>query len=567
MFSFLPFCLRAAGRRGLLAGLGLLLSGWLARPAYALQGFVGVHDPSTIVKSGNTYWVFATGQGIYCMYSTDLVNWTPGPRSVFVNNAYPGWINTKVPTFAGNFWAPECRYMNGKYYLYYSCSTFGSQVSTIGLATNVTLDPTDANYQWIDQGEVITTTTSSAVNAIDPALFADAGNNLWLAYGSYFGGIRITQLDAATGKPLNTNTQYAVANGAVEAAYVTSTGGYYYLFVNRGTCCSGVNSTYHIQVGRSASPGGPYLDQNGVDLNNNGGTTLLATAARFVGPGHTGIFTENGVSYFSHHYYDGDDNGAPKLGLAQLTWSSAGWPVVSRDWLPAGRYTITNQNSGLVWDAWGCTGAAGQWVAQSTPAGLTCQQWDLTPLGAGAYKITNALGGLAVDVVGCLPDAGTKLQLLAANGLNCQQFRVERASDGSYAFASANGNRVVEVPVASKAAGVQLGLWDYNGCTCQHWTTTFLRGPLAAAPAPGLPGVAIYPVPAVAGSFTVELGSQPAAGATTVEVYNLQGQSVYRQQFELQQTRLAVEAGLGAGTYLVQVRRAAGVLTQKVSVQ
>ena len=136
----------------------------------------------------------------------------------------------------------------------------------------------------------------------DPALLADADNNLWLTYGSYFGGIRITQLDATTGKPLNTATQYTVANGDVEAWYVAYHSGYYYLCVNRGTCCNGVSSTYHIQVGRSASPGGPYLDRSGVDLSNNDGTLLVSSVVRFAGPGHTGIFTENGLSYFSHHY-------------------------------------------------------------------------------------------------------------------------------------------------------------------------------------------------------------------------------------------------------------------------
>ena len=83
-----------------------VLMGGTELPAAALQGMRGAHDPSTIIKSGNTYWVFATGQGISSLSSTDLVNWTPGP-AVFLNNAYPGWINGKVPNFASFFWAPE----------------------------------------------------------------------------------------------------------------------------------------------------------------------------------------------------------------------------------------------------------------------------------------------------------------------------------------------------------------------------------------------------------------------------------------------------------------------------
>jgi arabinan endo-1,5-alpha-L-arabinosidase len=559
----MPTSLRFRARR--LAWLLSIFVLWLAAPAHALQGALGIHDPSTIVKSGGKYWVFGTGDGIACKSSTDLINWTD-VRSVYTTTTYPGWINGKVPGFAGTFWAPECKFMNGKYYLYYSCSTFGSQVSAIGLATNVTLDPASPDYKWTDQGEVISSNTTSVANAIDPAVYTDASNNLWFIYGSYFGGIRITQLDATTGKPLNVANQFTVANGGVEAAYVAYNNGFYYLFVNRGTCCNGAASTYYIQVGRSASPTGPFLDQAGTDLNANGGTTLLSRDGRFIGPGHAGVFTENGATYFSHHYYDGNDRGYPKLGLAKLTWGATGWPTVSRDWLAAGRYTITGQNSGLVWDAWGCTGASGQMVAQGTPSGLSCQQWDLTPVGAGAYKITSALGGLAVDVTGCLPDAGTKLQLFASNNLVCQQYMLERASDGSFIFTSATGNNVVEVPNCSTTPGQQLGLWYYNGYGCQRWAPTLVSTALATASAQHLSGVAIYPVPATAGGFTIELGSQPAASPTEVEVLNLLGQSVYRRQFGAQQTKLAVEAILKTGSYLVQVRREGGIFTQKVSV-
>ncbi|PJJ59597.1 family 43 glycosylhydrolase [Hymenobacter chitinivorans] len=538
----------------------------LARPqARALQGLTGVHDPSTIVKEGNKYWVFATGQGIYSMYSTDLVNWTPGPRAVFVNNAYPSWINTKVPGFTGNFWAPECVFRNGKYYLYYSCSTFGSKVSAIGLATNVTLDPTSPNYRWEDQGEVVSSTSSSAANAIDPAVFQDSNGDVWLTYGSFFGGLRSTQLHATTGKPLGTTT-YALANGDVEAACLTKQGAFYYLFINRGACCNGLNSTYHIRVGRSSSVTGPFVDQSGVDLNSNGGTLVLGSGGRYIGPGHAGIFTEGGVSYFSHHYYDGDDNGAPKLSLARLTWSAAGWPVVSRDWVTAGRYEIKNQNSNLIWDAWGCTGASGQMIAQGTPAGLDCQRWDFTALGNGEYKITNALGGLAADVAGCSAVAGAKLQLFAYSGANCQRFRIDRANDGTLVLASANGNRVVEVPNAATTAGQQLGLWDYNGCACQHWSLTAVGGTLATAGSQQLSGVSLYPVPAPRSGFTIALATTEA-GPTRVSVADVAGRILYQGEFGAQQQRLTVAAALPAGLYVVRVERGGRTATQKVMVQ
>ncbi|WP_460610264.1 family 43 glycosylhydrolase [Hymenobacter terrigena] len=550
----------APRRRWLLLWL-LLALGWAPPRAHALQGALGVHDPSTIVKSGNTYWVFATGQGIYSMYSTDLVKWTPGPRALFVNNAYPSWINTKVPGFTGNFWAPECVYQNGKYYLYYSCSTFGSKVSTIGLATNATLDPTSPNYRWVDEGEVISTTSTSPVNAIDPAIFRDASNNLWLTYGSFFGGIRITQLDAATGKPLGT-TQAAVANGGVEASYVKQHGSWYYLFINRGTCCQGTSSTYYIQVGRSASPTGPFLDKTGADLNNNGGTLLLNASGRYIGPGHTGIFEENGSTYFSHHYYDGYDAGAPKLGLAQLTWDAAGWPVVSRDWVRPGRYEIATPGNGLVWAA-GC--ASGPAITQAARTGQPCQQWDFTALGNGDYKITSAQGGQAASVANCSDANGALLQLSPYAANDCQQYHLDRASDNTLTFASLNGNRVVEVPFASANAGVQLGLFDYNGCTCQHWN--LVSTALGTAASQLLPGLSIYPVPAGPSGFAVALEANNGLDAPSVAVFNLHGQLVYRQDYSAQQTSLLVTTPLAAGLYLVRVQRGAAVATQKIAVQ
>lgn len=567
-------CRRPLLRRYLL-GLFLLVAAAWATPAHALQGFPGVHDPSTIVKSGNTYWTFATGQGIYSLYSTDLVKWTPGPRAVFPNNAYPNWINTKVPGFGGNFWAPECVFQNGKYYLYYSCSSFGSRVSAIGLATNTTLDPNNPAYNWVDEGEVISTNNGSAVNAIDPAIYRDASNNLWMTYGSFFGGIRIIQLDAATGKPAAGASQAAVANGDVEAAYVKQRGAFYYLFINRGTCCQGSSSTYRILVGRSASPNGPFLDKNGVDLNNNGGTLLFGALGRYRGPGHAGIFEENGVAYFSHHYYDSYDGGAPKLGLAKLTWDGTDWPVVSRDWLNAPavagapvRYTIATgaAATSLVWQSQGCTGTNGQAIVQATRAGGTCQQWDFTALGNGDYKIVSALGGLAASVQYCSDANGSLLRLEPYTDQDCQQYHLDRANDGSLVFASLNGNRVVEVPAASANPGTQLALFDYNGCNCQRWFLTPTAGATATTTSQGLPGVSIFPIPAPMGNFTVDLSARKSSEAVTVEVVDLRGRVVYRQTVAHPSAQLAVDAGLPTGLFLVRVRTSTGQLTQKLTV-
>src|SRR5215831_18273517 len=170
--------------------------------------------------------------------------------------------------------------MNGQYYLYYSVSTFGSQISAIGLATNPTLDPTDPAYQWTDQGPVLESTTGSPYNSIDESITFDTSGNLWMSFGSFWNGIYLVRLDPLTGL-LNSPsmlTHLAINSAAgdpIEASYLYAHGGYYYLFANWGTCCAGINSTYNIRMGRSTNITGPYLDRNGVNMVLGGGSMFL----------------------------------------------------------------------------------------------------------------------------------------------------------------------------------------------------------------------------------------------------------------------------------------------------
>jgi hypothetical protein len=291
-------------------------------------GYTYVHDPSRIIKQGTNYFVFYTDQGIGVNTSTDLRNWTPA-SAVFPSSP-PAWTTTAVPGFTGGFWAPDVIYLNNIFYLYYAVSTFGSQVSAIGLVTTTNL----VTGPWTDQGAVIQSSKGSAYNCIDPCPLVDSDGTMWLTFGSYWNGIYIVQLDPTTGKRISTGstvTQLAY-NSSIEASYVCRQGGYYYLFVDWGTCCSGIDSTYNIRVGRSTSITGPYLDRNGVNMVNNGGSTFLESTARYIGPGHVGIFFENGTNWLTYHYYDGNSGGTPTLGLGQLTWSADGWPVFTNDW-------------------------------------------------------------------------------------------------------------------------------------------------------------------------------------------------------------------------------------------
>jgi arabinan endo-1,5-alpha-L-arabinosidase len=106
-------------------------------------------------------------------------------------------------------------------------------------------------------------------------------------------------------------------------------GEYYYQFVNWGWCCRGVKSTYNMRVGRAKEITGPYLDRDGKDLLKGGGTLLLETDGRFIGPGHAGILRDGERDLLSYHFYDRDANGRAALAIRTLEWDADGWPRVT----------------------------------------------------------------------------------------------------------------------------------------------------------------------------------------------------------------------------------------------
>jgi arabinan endo-1,5-alpha-L-arabinosidase len=286
-----------------------------------------VHDPSTIVKCKDEYWVFATGMGILSRHSKDLLNWSNGP---VVFGHPPAWTTNAVPRNRGYFWAPDIICLSNRYLLYYSVSTFGRNTSAIGLATNRTLDPADPNYSWVDGGPVIQSSPEDNFNTIDPAVTQDENGNLWLAFGSFWSGIKLVQLNMTTGKRIAPDSAvYPLAHSSsIEAACICRHAGHYFLFVNWGTCCRGVNSTYNIRAGRSEAITGPYLDKDAKDLLSGGGTLVLGTDGPFIGPGHAGVLSDGTNAWFSCHFYDGTRYGAPTLALLPLRWSEDGWPEV-----------------------------------------------------------------------------------------------------------------------------------------------------------------------------------------------------------------------------------------------
>ncbi len=243
----------------------------------------------------------------------------------------PAWAKTDISPRAG-LWAPDVLFFNGKYHLYYACSTFGSQRSAIGLATNPTLDPSNAAYLWADQGKVIESSPGMPFNAIDPTVVLDADGKPWIAFGSWNQGIFLRRLDENSGKLPATDKaadHLAARPGrdALEAPSLFLRNGWYYLVVSYDFCCRGVNSTYKLVIGRSRQITGPYVDRDGKPMLEGHASLLLRSYGFTRGPGQSTFVRQGNCTWMVHHYYDARDNGIPRVQVREIYWDADGWPL------------------------------------------------------------------------------------------------------------------------------------------------------------------------------------------------------------------------------------------------
>jgi arabinan endo-1,5-alpha-L-arabinosidase len=286
-----------------------------------------------VIAAHDRFYLFSTGNNIGAKTSQDLRSWQ-GQGDVFTNASRPAWLSQKVPGVS-NLWAPDISYFGGSYHLYYSASTFGCNVSCIGHATRAALD----SGAWMDQGPIVCSNEGASCdsgsrpdnwNAIDPNVVVDPDGTPWLSFGSFWGGIKLIELDQ-TGARKNDELHSIAArpNGgdALEAPFIVRRCGYYYLFVSFDRCCQGASSTYNIRVGRSESVTGPYLDQEGTEMMRGGGTLLVEGAGRYNGPGHNAVLFVDDAAYNVYHTYDGQSNGASILRISELVWDDEGWPI------------------------------------------------------------------------------------------------------------------------------------------------------------------------------------------------------------------------------------------------
>jgi arabinan endo-1,5-alpha-L-arabinosidase len=446
-----------------------------------------VHDPSTVVHFHGKYYVFSTGRGAPFYSSPDGLTWTregsvftppPSASPDAYQGAIPEAVHAAVPKNNGSdVWAPDIIRLNGQFYIYYAVSSWGSFQSVVGLVTNPALDPKDPAYKWTDHGVVVSSNGNEDLNAIDPGVMLAPDGTLWLCYGSYHGSIRVTQLDPKTGLALKPNTLGAPIATAreSEASDMIYHDGFYYLFVNHGSCCKGKNSEYNIRVGRSRKPDGDYVDKHGDPMSKAGGSLFLAAHDHRIGPGHFGrvvdydaeppeksldlnapfvageaggLSTEEagseaaGAERFSVHYEaDTTRGGRSVLDIRPLLWSMDGWPMAG-DNLVEGTYQIVSRRSENTMEEFKQPG--GGLVPRLTRyLTLDNQKWTIAPVGDGFYKIVNAATGDALGSNGIVLTFGSLIGLTPYTGADSQMWHLDQFPDGGWR-------------IRNKAAGLSL---------------------------------------------------------------------------------------------------------------
>lgn len=293
-----------------------------------------VHDPVMAKEDGMCY-IYCTGNGITQLTSPDMKSWTV-QKPVF--DELPAWVTKELPPATIHIWAPDIYYKDNKWHLFYSVSVFGKNTSVIGHATATSL----AKGDWSDRGMIVKSQPNRDMwNAIDPNVVEDNEGQAWLTFGSFWNGIMLVRLKDDLSGIAEPQEWHQIAHrhrtetlspddagdGAIEAPFIFKKNGYYYLWTSTDYCCRGMESTYKVVVGRSQNIEGPYVDAEGVDMMNGGGTVVIeGDKQEWQAIGHCAVYSLNGEDVFLAHAYE-SEKGTPRLIVRKVSWDD-GWPVV-----------------------------------------------------------------------------------------------------------------------------------------------------------------------------------------------------------------------------------------------
>ncbi|MBR0042174.1 MAG: family 43 glycosylhydrolase [Bacteroides sp.] len=309
----------------LIASIAMLAA---VNSAEAQIGNPYIHDPSTIMECEGKFYTFGTGGG--GLISPDGYTWDSGAVR------------------PGGGAAPDAIKIGDRYLVAYGATgggLGGGHAGIIYTMWNKTLDPKSPDFKYSEPNLVAQSEYDEDCDAIDPSLLMGPDGRLWMSYGTYFGFIRLVELNPATGKRVEGNKAIDIAIDC-EASALIYRNGWYYLLGTHGTCCDGVNSTYNIVVGRSRNVTGPYIDNVGRDMLKGGGKMVLAAGGRLIGAGHFGRYiVEEGVEKMSCHFEaDMDRSGRSVLNVRPLVWKND-WPVAG-EMFQEGTYEIESERRG-----------------------------------------------------------------------------------------------------------------------------------------------------------------------------------------------------------------------------
>ena len=426
------------------------LSALVALSAAAQTGAPYIHDPSTIQFCDGKYYTFGTGGG--GLVSAD------------------GWVWEGGAVRPGGGAAPDAIKIGDRYLVGYSATgggLGGGHAGRVLTMWNRTLDPSSPDFAFTDPVEVAHSEVDEDCDAIDVGFLMDPSGRLFCTYGTYFGNIRMVELDPATGGRLPGNRAVDVAIDC-EASTMMYRDGWYYLLGTHGTCCDGVNSTYNIVCGRSRSPFGPFLDNVGRDMLRGGGKMVVAAEERRFGAGHFGRFVvEPGVEKMSFHFEaDLDRSGRSVLAVRPILWKD-GWPEAG-DLVQDGTYRILSRRRGYALElsvdfvrAQG--GMRGFWMKPDEPV-VVLEGQKLSDVEAGwpEGEIPVRAGDYMARphqkwVIEAVPEAGGFL-----GGPYCR-IRIEGTDR---VLAAAEGARLVTVPAFT---GADEELWRIEQLTDGTW--------------------------------------------------------------------------------------------------
>ena len=452
---------------------------------YAQEGQPWIHDPSTIMKCDGKYYTFGTGGG--GLISED------------------GWVWYGGGVRPGGGAAPDAIKLGDRYLIAYSATgggLGGGHAGRVLTMWNKTLDPNSPDFKYTEAIEVAHSEMDEDCDAIDAGLFMDpTTGRLYCTYGTYFGFIRMVELDPRTGAKVEGTVDPNIAIDC-EATTMIYRDGWYYLLGTHGTCCDGVNSTYNIVVGRSRNVTGPFLDNMGRDMIAGGGKMVIDGDDRQFGAGHFGRYIEDeGIEKMSFHWEaDLDRSARSVLAIRPILWVN-GWPV-GGEAFKAGTYEISSVRRGYALElavdfvrqnierrgGWRMDpnepivvhpnqkleDVIGTWPEGEIPARIgdwmnrPHQRWTLTVVPEAGGYVGGQYYKIQIEGTDKTLAATEDLDVTVApayDGSDAQLWRIEQATDGSYRIMPKSTPGYVLTSVADSTPS--LAKWDFSSDNCK----------------------------------------------------------------------------------------------------